>query len=309
MNIFRNLENLPTFKNAVVTIGSFDGVHVGHQEIIARVNDLAKQRKGESVLFTFHPHPRMVVNENYQIQLLSPLEEKFELLKKYGLNNVVVAPFTRTFSEQSPEAYILDFLVAKLQAATIVIGYNHRFGKNRVGDIHLLKKMGEEHGFEVAEISKQLVDDLSVSSTKIRNALLEGEVATACALLGHDYFIKGIVVKGNQLGRKIGFPTANILVEDESKLVPAHGVYAVKVYIRGQLYHGMLNIGVRPTVAGKGKTIEVNIFDFEQNIYGEQIQVEFVYFIRKEQKFENLQALIAQLSLDKQNALFFLTKK
>ncbi len=309
MNIFRQLNTLPIFKNAVITIGTYDGVHIGHQKIIQRINKLAQSIDGESIIVTFHPHPRMIVNDNYRIQLLSPLEEKFELLEEYGVDNVVVVPFTRSFSQQTPEQYVSDFLVNHFKPKKIVIGYNHRFGKNRAGDLNLLKEMGKTLDFEVEEIPKQEVDDLGVSSTKIRNALKEGRVATAKTLLGHSYFVRGIVVKGNQLGQKIGFPTANISVEDPNKLIPDNGVYAVGVKLRGKTYQGMLNIGLRPTVQqSKGKTIEVNIFNFNHNIYGEQIQIDFIQRIRSEQKFANLNALIEQLQKDKQTVLGILAR-
>ncbi len=299
MRIFRQLDNLVNFKNTAITIGTYDGVHVGHQQILKRINTLAKQRDGESLLITFHPHPRMIVNANHRIKLLSPLEEKFDLLQQYGVDNLVVVPFTRAFSQQTPEAYIHDFLVKNFNPSVIVIGYNHKFGQNRAGDIHLLRTMSKTLDFEVEEISKQAVDDMGVSSTKIRNALQKGDVITANNLLGHNYFIRGIVVKGRQIGHKIGFPTANISVEDDSKLIPDNGVYAVKVKVRATVYKGMLNIGVRPTVGGTTKAIEANIFDFEGNIYGESIQVNFAKLIRREQKFANLEALISQLHKDK----------
>ncbi len=302
MRIFRNLDNLASFKNAVITIGTYDGVHMGHQSILKRINDLAQDIEGESILVTFHPHPRMIVNDK-QVSLLSTLEEKFDLLAKYGVDNVVVVPFTRDFSQQSPQAYIEDFLVKNFQPKKIVIGYNHRFGKNRAGDIHLLRKMGKKLDFEVEEISKQLVEDNSVSSTKIRQALELGEVETAVNLLGHPYLLQGIVVKGNQLGRKIGFPTANLSVDSEYKLIPENGVYAVKVKVREVWHNGMLNIGLRPTVAGDSKTIETNIFDFEEDIYGETIVLDFQHRIRPEQKFVNLDALIRQLKKDKEQVV------
>lgn len=308
MRVFRNLNNLPTFKNAVITIGTYDGVHIGHQSILKRINDLAKDMEGESILVTFHPHPRMIVNDK-RVLLLSTLEEKCDLLANYGVDNVVVVPFTRAFSQQSPQTYIEDFLVKNFQPKKIVIGYNHRFGKNRAGDLQLLRKMGETFDFEVEEISKQLVEDNSVSSTEIRKALEKGDVDRAVNLLGHPYFLQGIVVKGNQLGRKIGFPTANLSVDSEYKLIPENGVYGVKVKVREQWYKGMLNIGLRPTVAGNSKTIEVNIFDFEEDIYGETIVLDFQQRIRSEQKFVNLDALIRQLKKDKSLVLELLDIK
>lgn len=306
MRVFRHLDNLPVFQNPVLTIGTFDGVHYGHQQIIHRVNQLAQQQNGESILITFHPHPRTVVSNADDLLLLSPPDEKFDLLRRYGINNVVVVPFTRAFSEQTPFAYVEDFLVKNFTPKVVVIGYNHRFGKNREGNLELLIKMGKQWGFTVEEISKQEADQMSVSSTLIRKALLTGDIETAQKLLGHEYFVRGIVVKGNQLGSKIGFPTANIAIEDPCKLIPDNGVYAVKVHLRSQTYGGMLNIGVRPTVDGQTKTIEVNIFDFSDNIYGEPIQIEFKSLIRREQKFASLDHLIQQLYTDKQTVLTLL---
>ena len=303
MQIFRQLNNLPAFKNTVITIGTYDGVHLGQQQIIRRINHIAKKVNGESLLVTFHPHPRLVVNNNYNIKLLSPLDEKFDLLRQYGIDNVVVVPFTREFSQQEPQAYVTDFLVKSFNPHTIVIGYNHRFGKNRSGDLHLMQEIAKTHAFEVEEISKQEIENLSISSTKIRQSLQAGDVETAIHLLGHEYFIRGIVVKGKQLGQKIGFPTANLAIPSSEKLVPDNGVYAVRVKVKKQLFNGMLNIGWRPTVAGKSQTVEVHIFDFDADIYGETIQLDFVKLIRREQKFDNLEGLISQLKKDKIAAL------
>ncbi|MGB1204859.1 MAG: bifunctional riboflavin kinase/FAD synthetase [Chitinophagales bacterium] len=303
MQIFRQLNNLPNFKSTVITIGTYDGVHLGHQQIIKRINHIAKKVNGESLLVTFHPHPRLVVNSNYNIKLLSPLDEKFDLLRQYGIDNVVVVPFTREFSQQEPQAYVTDFLVKNFNPHTIVIGYNHRFGKNRAGDLHLMQEIAEKQNFEVEQISKQEIENLSISSTKIRKALQAGDVTTAIQLLGHEYFVRGIVVKGKQLGKKIGFPTANLAIPSSEKLVPDNGVYAVRVKVKEQFFNGMLNIGWRPTVSGKSETVEVHIFDFDADIYGETIQLNFVKLIRREQKFKNLEGLISQLKKDKIAAL------
>lgn len=309
MRLFRNLNQLPTFNNTVITIGTFDGVHYGHQQILHRLNELAIQHQGESMLITFHPHPRSIVNnKNSEIRLLSTLEEKFELVARYGIDNMVVVPFTREFSEQSAQAYIADFLVKNFNPKKIVIGYNHRFGKNRAGGIDLLHKMSQQLGYEVEEISQQTLANNAVSSTKIRKALQQGDIPTAIKLLQHEYTVQGLVVKGNQIGGKIGFPTANIQVNYANKLIPDNGVYAVLIHLHGLQYQGMMNIGLRPTINGNSKTIEVNIFDFDENIYGEKIKVEFVQLIRREQKFANLQALIAQLNKDKKACLSLLGK-
>lgn len=299
MKIFRQINEIPNFKNGVLTIGTFDGVHMGHQSIIQRINNLAKKIDGESIILTFHPHPRSIISKK-RVELISPLGEKFALLKKYKVDNVVVIPFTRSFSEQSPEDYVKGFLYQNFKPHTIVIGYDHRFGKDRAGDINFLKTKGNELGFGVEEISKQLIDDLAISSTKIREALTIGKVSVANELLGHPYYIKGIVVRGQQLGRQIGFPTANINIQEPDKLVPANGVYAVRAYLKDQGYNGMLNIGFRPTVEGIDKTIEVNIFDFEANIYGEEIKVELIKHIRPEEKFAGLSELVEQLEKDRE---------
>lgn len=299
MRVFKSLENLPEFKNAIVTIGTFDGVHLGHQKLIERIKTLALQHNGESILITFHPHPRFVVNpDDKSLKLINTLEEKLQLLEKYGIDNVVVAPFTLAFSQIPAIEYVKDFLVGNFNPHTIVIGYDHHFGRNRSGNINLLKEYQSVFGFEVEEISKETLEDIDISSTKIRNALNEGNVAIAAELMGHHYSLNGFVVKGNQNGRKIGFPTANIQLPVHYKLIPQNGVYAVKVILKNKLYSGMLNIGYRPTFEGTNKSIEVHIFNFAEDIYGEEIEVQFINFIRHEQKFENPDALKLQLEKD-----------
>jgi len=299
MRVFRNIQDLPQFKNAVLTIGTYDGVHKGHQMLIKRINDIARSIDGESVIITFHPHPRSVVNNN-RVKLISPLAEKLELLEKYKVDNVVVVPFTRAFSEQSPIEYVENFLYANFKPHTIVIGYDHKFGKNRAGDLNLLLSISETLGFNVEKISKQVLEDISISSTKIREAVDSGEVKTACELMGHYFSIEGIVVKGHQLGGQIGFPTANIQVQEEDKLIAQNGVYAVKAYFNNKIVNGMLNIGVRPTIEdGEHKTIEVNLFEFDGDIYGEKIKLDLIQRIRAEQKFEGLSQLVDQLKKDR----------
>ena len=300
MQVLRNIQDLPQFNNAVLTIGTYDGVHKGHQMLIKRINDIAKSIGGESVIITFHPHPRSVVNNN-RVKLISPLTEKLELLEKYNVDNVVVVPFTRAFSEQSPIEYIENFLYANFKPHTIVIGYDHKFGKNRAGDINLLLSMSETLGFNVEKISKQVLEDISISSTKIRQAVDSGKVKTACELLGHYFSIEGIVVKGHQLGSQIGFPTANIQVQEEDKLIAQNGVYAVKAYFNDKIVNGMLNIGIRPTIDdGEHKTIEVNLFEFDGDIYGEKVKLDLIQRVRAEQKFEGLSQLVEQLKMDKE---------
>lgn len=300
MRVFKNLDNLPTFRNAIVTIGTFDGVHKGHQKILARIQDLAKKNDGESILITFHPHPRFVLQPgNKDLKLLNTLEEKIALLEQYGLDNLIVTPFSKEFSQMPALAYIKNFLVENTQAKTIVIGYDHHFGINRSGNIALLEEYQKVFGYEVEQISKEMLKDIDISSTKIRNALLEGKVEISNELLGHNYKLTGFVTKGEQLGRTIGYPTANLKLTVDYKLIPKTGVYAVKVRIKGKPYTGMLNIGFRPTIEGTGKTIETFIFDFNEDIYGEEIALELITRIREEKKFESLDLLKKQLSLDK----------
>ena len=301
MRIFLPNDTLPNFRNAVITIGTFDGVHCGHQQIIRHLKQVAQQYEGETVLITFEPHPRLLLGKD-AFELLSPDTEKYQLLRHFGLDNVAVTAFTPQFSQQTPQEYVADFLVKNFAPRCIVIGYDHRFGQNRAGDFVLLEQLATQYGFDVAEIPKQLVDDMAVSSTKIRHALHSGNVRLAQHLLGYDYPLSGTVVRGRQLGRTIGYPTANIAVANPLKLVPANSVYAVQVLHNKQKYGGMLNIGTRPTVDGTNRTIEVHIFDFDEDIYDQTLQVNFVQRLRNEQKFDGLDALIAQLKKDEQEA-------
>ncbi len=299
MRVLSDLTNLPEFKNSVLTIGTFDGVHLGHQKLIERISELAQLSKGESIIITFHPHPRIVINpEDKSLRLLNTIEEKIKLLEKYGVDNLVIVPFSRDFSEQSAKDYVANFLVNYFHPKHIVIGYDHKFGRNREGDYKLLEKMKTPFGYLMEEIPKKTLDDLDVSSTKIRNALQQGEVKLANELLGHNYTITGTVVRGLQNGRKLGFPTANLRVNDEYKLIPRTGIYAVKVYLEKTVHHGMLSIGYNPTFEGKEQTIEVNIFDFDKDIYGVPLTLEFIDFLRKEQKFRTVEKLITAMKHD-----------
>jgi len=302
MKIFRSLEAL-NIPNAVLTIGTFDGVHQGHQKIIARINELAQQHHGESVILTFHPHPRLIINPNdTSLKLLNTLDEKIELLEKYGVNNLIITPFSKEFSEMSAEAYVKDFLYKAIKPKAIVIGYDHRFGKDRTGGLHTFNELKTELNFDLEEISQQTIDDVTISSTKVRNALLESNIAVANQLLGHAYTLSGKVVKGASLGRILGFPTANIDVQDTHKLIPNEGIYAVKAQHNNIWYKAMLYIGNRPTFNGKNQTIEVNIFDFAENIYDQNITIEFVASIRGDIKFATADALVHQLKKDKEAA-------
>lgn len=308
MKIYRDLDSLPKFTNAVITIGSFDGVHPGHRHIIEQMKHFAAAAQGETLLVTFYPHPRIALAEqkgqNTSLKLLCDLEEKAALLNEAGMDNLVVVPFTKVFSEQSPDDYIEDFLVKYFNPKVIVIGYDHRFGKGRTGDIEYLKRFQSKHQFQVVEISKQEVDGIAVSSTKIRNALEMGDVALAAKLLGYAYSIKGMVVKGQQIGRTLGFPTANIVVSEQHKLIPPVGIYAVLVSVDGKDYKGMLYIGNRPTLEEDlEKTIEVHIFDFHDDIYNKMLKVDFIDFLRDDIKFESLDELKVQLQKDMERAL------
>lgn len=300
MRVFRDLENLPGFANSVVTIGTFDGVHRGHQKLVARINQLAKSCGGESIIVTFHPHPRLVINpQDKTLRLLSTIDEKINLLESYGVDNLVIVPFSRDFSEQPAETYVEDFLVKRFQPKYMVIGYDHKFGKDRSGGLPLLQELKGKFNYELEEIPAQEIDDLTVSSTKIRNALLNAEVKLATDLLGHNYTLSGTVVKGLQNGRKLGYPTANILVNDEYKLIPRTGIYAVKVHYANEVYGGMLSIGYNPTFDGKEMTVEVNILNFNKDVYGEQLTLEFIDYIRPEKKFDSLDELIKAIDNDK----------
>lgn len=303
MRVFRNVDGLPDFKNGVLTIGTFDGVHKGHQEIIKRINQLAAENGGESIILTFHPHPRLVVNPNdTSLKLLNTLEEKITLLEHYGVDNLIVAPFSVAFSQLTARQYVEDFLWKNIKPQKVVIGYDHRFGNNREGGLELFLKIGKELGFEVEEIAKQMVDDLAVSSTKVRHALQTGDMVQANTLLGHEYSIRGTVVQGHQMGRQLGYPTANIHINNPNKLVPAQGVYAVRIKLEGQLYPAMLNIGNNPTFENRAASIEAHLFDFDWDIYGQDLDVCFVMRLRDELKFDGIEALVAQMREDEKES-------
>jgi riboflavin kinase/FMN adenylyltransferase len=304
MKVYRSLEELPQIKNAIVTQGTFDGVHAAHKIIVNRLKELARQHDGETVVMTFDPHPRMVLfPDDHGLKLLHTLDEKIEALDKAGVDHLVIIPFTKEFSRLSSLQFIRDIVVNQIGTKILVIGYNHRFGKNREGSFEHLKEYSSLYGFEVVEIPEQDVDEESVSSTRIRKALEAGDVKTANKYLGRNYSIHGSVLHGNQLGRTIGYPTANIHVSNQNKLIPADGVYAVRVTIGSKTYGGMLNAGYRPTVNGKTHSIEVNIFDFNEDIYNQFITIEYVDKLREEIKFNGLDALKNQLEKDKLHAI------
>jgi len=310
MKVYRSLQQLPVFTKAVLTIGTFDGVHMGHQQIIHQLLQEAIETGGESVLISFYPHPRKILQPDKMIPQLTTLEERIELLKKQGLDNLVVVQFNKEFAQQPPQQYIKDFLVDRFHPSLIIIGYDHKFGNNREGDYHLLEKMGEEYHYKVKEIPQQVLNEVAVSSTKIRQALMHGEAEKANQLLGYTYFFKGYVIEGNKLGRKLGYPTANLQMQDPDKLVPANGVYAVEAQIEGErrILKGMMNIGNRPTVDGTRRSIEVHIFDFDEDIYNRHLKVYVKFHLRDEVKFEGLEKLIQQLHLDKEKSIALLNK-
>jgi len=301
MKIFQGFENIEAIPNPVLTIGTFDGVHIGHQKIINQLNKAAKEIGGESVLFTFYPHPRMVLYpENHGLKLIQTQMEKMDKLRRFGLKNVIVHPFTKNFSRLSALEFVRDYLVNKLHVKKLVIGYDHQFGKNREGSISFLREVQDTYGFEVIEIPAQEIDDVNISSTKIRNAILKGETNRVAKFLGEPYELYGRVVKGQALGRIIGFPTANIDIESDIKLLPKAGVYAVNVLLPdGSIREGMMNIGTKPTIATAiSISLEVHLFDFDQDIYGKYITVQFLSRFRDEEKFNSVFDLREQLSKD-----------
>ncbi len=303
MRVFKGLDNLPKFKNSVLTIGTYDGVHAGHQVIIQKINEIAKNIGGESIVLTFDPHPRIVLNKGKKdLKLLSTIEEKIELLESFGLENLVITPFSQEFASTEAEDYIKNILVRYFNPSVIVIGYDHKFGQGRKGDIHLLRELGPKYNFKVEEISAQTIDEISVSSTKVRQAISDYKIKEANTLLAHSFSLQGSVIEGDKIGRTIGFPTANILVEDPYKLIPPEGVYAVWVTFDDRKLMGALSISRRPTVTASGELrIEVFILNFEEDIYGKNIRVIFVDFIREDLKFDSVEKLTAQMKQDVQN--------
>jgi riboflavin kinase/FMN adenylyltransferase len=328
MKIHYNIDNLPAFRNAIITIGTFDGVHMGHRQIIAGLKQEAETINGETVIITFHPHPRKIISSTILgIRLINTLEEKIELLEQLGIDHLVVVPFTDAFANQEAEDYVQHFLVNKFRPHTIIIGYDHRFGKERKGDYLLLEKLAASFNYRLKEIPKHVLDQLSISSTRIREALLTGQIETADKLLGYDFFFSGIVIHGDKLGRKLGYPTANLQVVNEEKITPGNGIYAVYAKLKSQesenrdpeknpkqeshsslLFHhshlkGMMSIGFRPTVDGKKRVIEVNLFDFNEEVYGRELRVYVKKYLREEVRFDSLDELVKQIDQDKIDSL------
>ena len=323
MQVHRDIDNLPVFQRAVVTIGTFDGVHVGHRQIINKLKVEALKIKGESVIITFHPHPRKIISSAILgVRLINTLEEKIEVLSGLGIDHLVIVPFTDAFANQPAEDYIRNFLFEKFHPDTIIIGYDHRFGRERLGDYKLLEKVAPQFGFKIREIPKHILDEIAISSTNIREAVLHTDIEMANRLLGYTFFFEGEVVHGNKLGRQLGYPTANLKVQDPEKIIPGDGIYAVYVDIREKStvkneestevnsipgenaqYKGMMSIGFRPTVDGKKRVIEVNVFDFNKDIYGKTMRVYVKKFLRAEVKFNTLEELVKQIDQDKIDSL------
>lgn len=301
MELVKDIENWDFKGESIITIGTFDGVHKGHIKLLERLNSLKTDNNQKLLVFTFEPHPRKVLfPEQADLQLLTTLTEKIELLENAGTDVLIVYPFTKEFSVIEPEIFVGDILKTKLKVKKIVIGHDHKFGKNRKGDIQTFRSLANNLNFEVEEIPAQQIDDMNISSTRIRKALFEGNIGVANDLLGYCYSITGTVVHGLKRGKEIGFPTANIQIQDTDKLIPMKGVYFVKVFFAGILYYGMMNIGINPTINSDNKLkLEVNIFNFDKSIYGEKIKIEFVQRIRDEKKFNSIEELRSQLEHDK----------
>ena len=308
MKIYNSVNSYKNDKKAIVTIGIFDGVHLGHSKILNRITQSALNLNCDSLVLTFFPHPRMVLDDNSEIKLLNTINEKVFLIEKTGLSNLIIHPFNKAFSELSAEEFVEKILVEKLNIQKIIIGHDHRFGKNRNANIDDLIHFGKKYNFEVEQISAQEINEVSISSTKIRNALNQGNIDLATEYLGYNYLLTGIVTKGKQLGRTIGYPTANIQIKEDYKLLPKNGVYIVKSIIKNKTVFGMMNIGVRPTVDGVTQTIEIHFFDYNDDLYEQEIVVSILKRIRDEQKFESLAALKDQFALDKATSLAFVTK-
>jgi len=309
MKVYRGLDNVPRFNNPVITIGSFDGLHLGHQQIFQKLRDIATDISGETVVVTFDPHPRQIIYpRDKTLQLITSLDEKIALLHNFDIDNLVIVPFSIEFSQISADEYIEKFLVEKFAPHTIVIGYDHKFGLNRVGDINYLRWFEKKGYFKVEEISKHEIDAITISSTKIRNALSNKEITKANKLLGYPFNMIGKVIVGQKIGKTLGYPTANILIESNHKLIPPYGIYAVNIFVKNIKYQGMLYIGDRPSMINlNDRTIEVNIFKFDEEIYGETVKIEMVRYIRDDIKFSDLEQLKEQLAIDKKNSLLALS--
>jgi riboflavin kinase/FMN adenylyltransferase len=309
MAIFHDTKHLPPFRNAVLTVGTFDGVHKGHRVILQEVVRHAKQVDGESVLLTFEPHPRKLLFPDQPLGIITPLKEKLQLITEAGIDHVVVVPFTREFSNMSAQEYIEHFMVGIFHPHSIVIGYDHRFGHDRKGDMKMMEAYAPIYNYELTEIAPQLIDDAAVSSTKIRHAITDGRMEEASHMLGRNYSVKGTVMHGNKLGRTLGYPTANIQPQEKEQIIPANGIYAIQAIHDNTQYNGMLSVGFNPTVTDKKELrIEANLFDFDKDIYDDTLEIFFVKKLREEQKFDSLDALKEQLHRDKEETINLLNR-
>ena len=308
LKIFHSINDFSSSKKTILTLGTFDGVHIGHKKILDKVINSTENSKYESLVLTFFPHPRMVLQENSEIKLLNTIAEKVDLLEKMGIHNLVIHPFDETFSRLTAEEFVKTVLVEKFNIHKIIIGYDHRFGRNRTANIDDLIDFGLKYNFAVEQISVQEIDAISVSSTKIRKALSDGDMTLANNYLGYEYFLSGTVFKGKQLGRTIGFPTANIRIEEDYKLIPKKGAYIVQSVINKSVVHGIMNIGFNPTVLGESLSLEIHFLDFHEDLYDQKISVTLLKYLRPEQKFESLEALKIQLESDKTEALMYFNK-
>ena len=306
MKIFHSINDFNTAKKTILTLGTFDGVHIGHRKILEKLTQNTEDGKYESLVLTFYPHPRMVLKEQSDVKLLNTIGEKIDLLEKTGIQNLIIHPFDETFSKLSAEEFVKTVLVDRFRIQKIIIGHDHRFGRNRTANIDDLIAFGKQYHFDVEQISVQEIQDVSISSTKIRDALKEGNMALANDYLGYEYFVTGIVSKGKQLGRTIGFPTANLQIEAQDKLIPQNGVYVVKSIINQKTIFGMMNIGFNPTVAAEKLSIEVHYFDFEADLYNQEISVSILEYLRPEQKFDSVTKLKEQLEKDKNASLSYI---
>lgn len=308
MKIFHSINDFRSSKKTILTLGTFDGVHIGHRKILERITQNTENAKYESLVLTFFPHPRMVLQGESEVKLLNTLSEKIDLLEKIGVQNLVIHPFDITFSRLTAEEFVKTVLIDQFDIKKIIIGYDHRFGRNRTANIDDLIAFGKQYDFEVEQISVQEIDAVSISSTKIRNALMEGNMALANEYLGYEYFLTGTIVRGKQLGRTIDFPTANLQMEENYKLIPRNGVYVVKSTINQKTVFGMMNIGLNPTVAGENLAIEIHFFDFDEELYDQKISVSLLEYLRPEQKFESIAFLKQQLEKDRNTSLAYINK-
>ena len=308
MRIFDNLKSYSSEKESILTIGTFDGVHIGHNKILKRLIQDSKKNNLSSLVMTFFPHPRMILNKSHEIKMIDTIDEKINLLEKTGLDNLIIHPFDNNFSKIRAKEFVEEILVKKLKIKEIIIGYDHKFGKDREASVEDLKKFGKDYMFTVKEIPAQEIDSIAISSTKIRNAILNGEIEKCNKFLGRNFILTGKVVYGDGLGKKIDFPTANIEIKETYKIIPKNGVYLVKTKINSNTYFGMMNIGIRPTVGGTNKSLEIHFFNFKDNIYGKNVSIEIIKKIRDEEKFSSIDKLKIQLKKDEQFCLKLINK-